>query len=224
MKKFLYLSVTAGLFCLLTACSETSSDTAQPPAAAIATIEAAADTQQSPADEAEPDNPQVNTTETEAARPEAESPKTDTVTYSYEDIYLSVTLPKTWEYQVKTKEEMEGEDSMLFCAIDFWPANFPDAVFHLGYQTQKLGICATGVTIEEFSLPNGLTGYRYTESIEDTLWLTIAFDREEEPAGQEHSGNYLISASPALSEWEQIAPDFEQILSSVQVGTAFSAP
>lgn len=198
MKKFLYLSVAAGLFCLLTACSETSSDTVRPPAAAIATIE--------------------------AARPEAEPPKTDTVTYSYEDIYLSVTLPDTWEYQVKTKEEMEEEDSMLFCAIDFWPANFPDAVFHLGYQTQKLGICATGVTIEEFSLSNGLTGYRYTESIEDTLWLTISFDRKEEPTGQEHPGNYLISASPALSEWEQIAPDFEQILSSVQVETAFSSP
>ena len=224
MKKFLYLSIAAGLFTLPTACAKTPSDTVPPPAVVTETGAAAPDTQQPQAGIPKTDNPQTDTAETETARPESELQKNDTVTYSYEDVYLSLTLPDGWDYQIKTKEEMEQEDSFLLCAINFWPSDFPDAVFSLGYQAQKPGICGTGVTIEPFSLPNGLTGYRYTESIEDILWLTVSFDTNEEKAEPDLSGTYLIQATPGLSAWEQISPEFEQIFNSVQVGAAFSAP
>lgn len=129
-------------------------------------------------------------------------------------MYLSVDIPNGWEYEIKTAEEMAMEDGVVTCAIDFWSAEFPDTVFELEYQT-FFGMCGTGVTIEEFTLENGLSGYRYTETIEDTLWLTITLSN---PSDNLSGGTYLISASPELTVWDTIQSEFEQILNSVWVG------
>lgn len=136
----------------------------------------------------------------------------ETVEYSYEDLYLSVDIPNGWKYEIKTAEDMVGED--VTCAIDFWSAEFPDTVFELSYWT-SFGMCGTGVTIEEFTLDNGLGGYRYTETIEDTLWLTITLSN---PSNNLSGGTYLISASPELTVWDTMQSEFEQILNSVWVG------
>lgn len=138
----------------------------------------------------------------------------ETVEYSYKDLYLSVDIPNGWEYEIKTAEDMEREDGLVTCAIRFWSAEFPDTVFELGYQTM-FGMCGTGVTIEEFTLDNGLSGYRYTEAIEDTLWLTITLSS---PSNNLSGGTYLISASPELTVWDTLESEFEQILNSVWVG------
>lgn len=153
----------------------------------------------------------------ESEIPEVSVPDVTPVTYSYEDLYMAVDIPEGWDYKIKSKEDMDKEDGLLMCAIEFWPEGDPETVFELGY-AEQFGICGTGVTIEEFTLENSLSGHRYTEKIEDTLWLTITFydpDRDVDKI----SGTYLIDASPELSVWEDIEPEFEKILESVWVGS-----
>lgn len=94
-------------------------------------------------------------------------------------------------------------------------SSIPGPVFELGYH-QRFGICGTGVTTERMELPDGRTGWRYSEimNTEQMLWLTIVFDRPEE---SEETGTYVLMASPELSVWEQIEPEFEGILESVRM-------
>lgn len=143
-------------------------------------------------------------------------PAESTVVCEAEDRYLSVSLPDTWEYRIKSEEDMEKEGGPEACAIDFWPEAFPEAVFEMGYW-QQFGMCGTGVTIEEIMLPGGLTGYRYSEEIENTLWMTIIFEQQD---NSKADGLYVIMASPELSVWEQIEPEFEAILDSVEISSA----
>lgn len=150
--------------------------------------------------------------------PEEETgePEKTIVTYEDGDKYLGVSLPDTWEYRIKTVEDMEKEDGLTICSIEFWPEAFPEMIFELGY-CEMFGMCGTGVTIEKMELPGGLTGYRYYEEMkeENTLWLTIIFDQ---PDNDRQNGLYAIMASPELSAWERIEPEFEKILDSVRIG------
>ncbi|MCM1155126.1 MAG: PepSY domain-containing protein [Roseburia sp.] len=150
-----------------------------------------------------------------AESPQAALSGNKNAVYSQDDLYMSVAIPTDWDCHIKTKEEFEKEDGMRLCEITFWPENNADTVFELSYET-SFGICGTGVTIEEFTLSNGLSGYRYTEEIEDTLWLTITL---QNPYIDMSGGTYLISASPELSVWESIQPQFEEILQSIWVGS-----
>lgn len=146
--------------------------------------------------------------------PEEVTETTETVEYSHDNLYLSVDMPNGWDYRVKTAEEMAKEDGLALCAIEFWAKDYPETVFTLDYET-SFGICGTGVTIEEFAWENGLCGYRYTEEIEDTLWLTITLRNPDDT----DSGTYCIMASPELAVWDVIQPEFEEILASVWVGS-----
>lgn len=139
----------------------------------------------------------------------------ETVEYSYQNVYLSITIPGGWDYKLRTAEDLAKEDGLTLCAIDFWPEEYPDTVFELGYEA-FFGICGTGVTIEDFTLSNGLDGYRYTEIIEDTLWLTMTLNNPDN--NLTGGGTYCISAAPELSIWDAVAPEFEEIVDSIWVG------
>ncbi len=138
----------------------------------------------------------------------------ETIEYGYNNLYLSITIPNGWNHKIKTAEDMAKEDGLIICAIEFWPEEYPEAVFEFGYMTSFIGMCATGVTIEDFTLSGGLSGYSYMEEGENHLWLTILFNN---PDGSISDGTYLINASPELSVWENIKPDFEKILDSVRI-------
>ncbi len=144
-------------------------------------------------------------------------PAGKTVVYGQDGLYLSIDIPAGWDSEIKTKEDMEKEDGMLTCAIDFWPEEYPDTVFEFGY-TPSYGICGTGVRIEEYTLPNGLGGYRYTETYnsENVLWMNITINN---PFDAMSAGTYLIQGSPELSVWENIQPEFEEILETVWAGS-----
>lgn len=148
------------------------------------------------------------------------SETSEEVEYSYEDIDLSLAIPDGWAYEIKTAEEMEKYDGTSICAVEFWKEDYPETVFTLSYES-FFGICGTGVTIEEFTLENGISGYRYTEEIEDTLWLTMTFRNPKDVAedGTYKGGTYCIMASPKLSEWDVIEPEFEEIVESIWVGS-----
>lgn len=145
--------------------------------------------------------------------------------YRYEDLYLSLDIPDGWDYEIKTVEDREKEDGLAVCSILFWPEQYPDAVFELSYLSTFLGMCATGVTIEHFTLPNGITGTSYMETIQDTLWMTLSLKNpmenlngEDLPEPSKSGGVYYIEASVDVSVWDEIEETFEYILESVWVG------
>ena len=140
------------------------------------------------------------------------------VIYEHEDIYLSVSLPDTWECGFKTVEDMEkeNEDDRIICSIDFWPKANPEAVFSLEY-CQQFGICGTGVTEERLELSSGLAGNLCYEKYqaENAMWMMFFFDRTDE---SQEDGIYIVEAFMELSLWEQAEPEFLKILDSVWVG------
>ena len=142
------------------------------------------------------------------------------VEYSHEDIYLSLTIPDGWDYKIKTAEEMEKYDGTTICAVEFWEEDYPETVFTFSYES-FFGICGTGVMIDEFTQENGINGCCYTEEIEDTLWLTMTFrnPKDVDEDGTYKGGTYCIMASPKLSEWDIIEPEFEEIVESIWVGS-----
>ena len=84
----------------------------------------------------------------------------------------TIVLPEDWEYRILSEEDLEKEDNLYSCAIRFWQKDYPEDIFVLGYQA-PFGMCGTGVTIDELKLENGITGWRYTEELDSSLWLTI---------------------------------------------------
>ena len=145
------------------------------------------------------------------------SETTEKVEYSHEDIYLSLDIPDGWDYKIKTAVEMEKYDGMSICAVEFWQEDYPETVFTFSYES-FFGICGTGVTTEKFTLESGISGYRYTEEIEDTLWLNMTFQNPEDvEEGVYKGGTYCIMASPKLSDWDVIKPEFEKIVESIWV-------
>ena len=75
-------------------------------------------------------------------------------------------------------------------------------------------MCGTGVTIEELTLPNGLTAWKYTEESDGVVWLTVALEYPQS------EGTYVFSASPEKTQWETYEAAFLEVLESVKVGTA----
>ncbi len=214
MKKITAGLLTAGLLFLLTACgraeAENAIDAKMEPRTEAA---AGAETEAEPPVEAKPEA--EIPPEADGAQQEAETPPARTVTYEQEGVFLSASIPDGWEYTIRTPEDTEQEDNGMLCAIDFWPESAPEAVFSLGYQPQKFGICGTDVTTEAFTLPNGMSGTMFTAVIDGSLWLTAVYETAE---SQNHDGTYLIMASPDVSVWETAEQDFLQIRDSVQVG------
>lgn len=148
-----------------------------------------------------------------------ESSECTAVEYSYQDFYLSVDVPDGWNYEIKTAEDRAKEDGLVVCSICFWPEKYADAVFELSYSSIRLGMCATGVTIEHFTLSNSISGTSYTETIEDIVWMTFILNNPYENLEDRPDGTYYIQASIDASVWDEIKEEFEQILDSVWVGT-----
>lgn len=142
------------------------------------------------------------------------------IVYETEAGCLSIMLPNTWDYAIKPEEDEEQKGGPADGDIAFWPVAFPEAVFEIKYWEQ-FGICGTGVTIEELTLSGGLIGYQYTENIENTLWITITLKQSEDSGMNDV---YVILASPELSVWEQIEPEFEEILDSVEIDSQKTVP
>lgn len=64
-------------------------------------------------------------------------------------------------------------------------------------------------------MQNGLSGCRYTEEMGDVFWMNITLNN---PDNNVSGGVYLLSATPALTDWEAVKEEFDQILESVWVG------
>ena len=99
-----------------------------------------------------------------------------TALYEFPEGSLSLVIPEGWEYEVQTKEMKAGKDGLVLCAIDFWPSEHPEARLEFGYWPDRIGMCGTGVTIEQVDFGGGLSAWRYTETIDGTVWITLIYD------------------------------------------------
>ena len=201
MKRKILISMLAVFvaICMLTACGN-SSNTAQ-------------DEEKQTAEESDGNGTELSGDGQEAAGEDEESISRN-VAYRSDEFYLSIGLPADWEYQILSEEDLEKEDNLYSCAIRFWQKDYPEDIFVLGYQP-SFGMCGTGVTIDELKLENGITGWRYTEELDSSLWLTITLNNPENDVS---GGAYLITASPSLEDWKVLEPAFEEILQTVWVG------
>ncbi len=131
--------------------------------------------------------------------------------FSHDSVYISMELPPDWEYEVKdfdeTQEEKEG-------GIIFGPNECEDLRYELYYHS-FYGICGTGVTIEELQLQNGTNIWRYSETIQGTLWRNIVFEFEKDA---EERGSYVLDYygdEKLLMEYEE---ELQEIIETVTVG------
>jgi hypothetical protein len=158
-----------------------------------------------------------NTETEESIESEETAIQEELIEYSENGLYLSIVIPDGWgwEYDIKTSEKMQKEDGLMTCAIEFWNEDYPDDVFQLGYMTEKLGMCATGVTIENYIMENGIYGTSFIEKYSEKVWLTITLNN---PNNNIQGGDYLVQGSPSISAWDNLETEFYQILSTAWVG------
>ena len=216
MKRKILRSMLAVMtsICMLTACGN-SSDPAEDTKSTDATESESMiqEEEKQTVEETDADGTTLSGDRQEAAGEDADSMSRNVV-YRSDEFYLSIGLPTDWEYQILSEEDLEKEDNLYSCAIRFWQKDYPEDIFVLGYQA-PFGMCGTGVTIDELKLENGITGWRYTEELDSSLWLTITLNHPENDVS---GGTYLITASPSLKDWKVLEPAFEEILQTVWVG------
>ena len=139
------------------------------------------------------------------ASPEGTSEPT-TARYEFPEGSMSLVLPEGWEYEVQTKEMKAREDGLVLCGIDFWPSEHPEMRLEFGYWPDRIGMCGTGVTIEQVDFGGGLSAVRYTEIIDGTLWLTLIYDHVGE---QPYS--FVLQGDIGEALWERYEAEITDI-------------
>ncbi len=135
-------------------------------------------------------------------------------------VQFSLSLPETWNYEIRSVNVNET----ITDTIVFWNIAYPDDTFTLSY-SPMLGICGTGVTSEEITLPYGnLSGWKNTEvyQTEQKYWVYITLSNPDIPL----QGNTLqLEASIPLTDWYTLESDFNRILETIQLHyTNFETP
>ena len=135
-------------------------------------------------------------------------------------VQFSLSLPETWDYEIRNVTISETTAD----AIVFWNIAYPEDTFTLVYAPVP-GICGTGVTSEEITLPDsGLSGWKNTEiyQTEQKYWIYITLSDPDVPL----QGNTLqLEAAIPLADWYTLESDFNRILATVQLQyTNFEAP
>ena len=127
-------------------------------------------------------------------------------------VQFSVSLPETWDYEIRGVTVYETVTD----AIVFWNIAYPEDTFTLAY-APMLGICGTGVTSEEITLPYGnLSGWKYTETLktDEKYWLFLTLSDPDVPI----QGNMLqLDATLPLADWEALESDFDTILNTIRL-------
>ena len=127
----------------------------------------------------------------------------ETVTLDGIASYLRLTLPEGW-----TWEQAGGTPEGTVYGL--YPKKDPAFKVELHYWPQRFGMCGTGVTFEDFSLPDGKTATLATEQIgEELMWTLILPESPDSFTVQFVASNALYEAHRA---------ELELLLSSLQQG------
>ena len=127
----------------------------------------------------------------------------ETVTLDGIASYLRLTLPEGW-----TWEQAGGTPEGTVYGL--YPKKDPAFKVELHYWPQRFGMCGTGVTFEDFSLPDGKTATLATEQIgEELMWTLILPESPDSFTIQFVASNALYEAHRA---------ELELLLSTLQQG------
>ena len=138
-----------------------------------------------------------------------------------DSVQFSLSLPETWDYEIRY---ITFENVTTTQAIVFWNIAYPDATFTLVYAPVP-GICGTGVTSKEITLPDSnLSGWKYTEiyQTEQKYWIYITLSNPDIPL----QGNTLqLKSTLSLTAWDALKADFNRILETVRLQyTSYETP
>ena len=127
----------------------------------------------------------------------------ETVTLDGIASYLRLTLPEGW-----TWEQAGGTQEGTVYGL--WPETDPAFKLELHYWPQRFGMCGTGVTFEDFSLPDGKTATLATEQIgEELMWTLIL---------PESPDSFTIQFVAPAALYESHQAELELLLSTLQQG------
>lgn len=113
---------------------------------------------------------------------------------------LSVTLPEGWDWGL-IADDTDGTAYVL--PVAFWPETAPELEVTLALYPGGIGMCGTGVTIEDVTLPGGLTATTYTEEIQGETWFTLIYaDLDGLPEGAALVASCCADAD-LWAEWEE---------------------
>lgn len=148
--------------------------------------------------------------EEQEIKEQEEEKKNEIVSYQYKNIAMSIELPPEWNYEVKTAKEMKKQDESKLCAIDFWLREKPELKFEFAYwPPHSLGLCGTGLTIEEVSFENGVSASKNTEESDGFIWLMLIYNMEQ------GKGNFAIDANIDKDLWEEYEDDIMKVFGMV---------
>lgn len=153
-----------------------------------------------------PQDDPTGTPSTDGGQPVAEPLTGDTAEYTSGYVDIAMTIPEGWRWEaVQTRDATEG--------IHFWKEADRALDFRLLCWTQGYGICGTGVTSEELTLPSGQKLWQHTEEMEGGLWLNLVFS--------DVPGSYVLQPVGETIDgaaWEAGREEVLTILNTVQLG------
>ena len=203
MKKLIPLLLILSL--LLAACGSVVPPAQSEPQAEKTEAAPAASTPSPSPTEAQPQEFELPVLGSESLPPVGELPTlgTEIVTLDGISSYLRLTLPEgwTWEQAAGTQEGT---------VYGLYPEKEPAFKVELHYWPQRFGMCGTGVSFEDFSLPDGKTATLATEQMgEELMWTLIL---------PESPDSFTIQFVASNALYESHRAELELLLSTLQQG------
>ena len=127
----------------------------------------------------------------------------ETVTLDGTDSYLRLTLPEGWTW-AQAAGAVEGT------VYGLWPEDDPDFKVELHWWPERFAMCGTGVTFQDYTLPNGQKATLAYERIgEDFCWTLIL---------PESPDSFTIQFNAPYALYEAHRAELELLLGSIQQG------
>lgn len=131
-----------------------------------------------------------------------------TVVFSYQYANMGLKLPADWEHKTILLDPADAPNDHF--GTEFWPEDQPALKIRLLYYVNSIGLCGTGVTIEDVSFNNGLTATQYCEGMQDNFWFCLIY--------HDTPGTYVVESTAPQELWDAYTDTIAAILESVTVG------
>lgn len=203
MKKLIPLLLILSL--LLAACGSVVPPAQSEPQAEKTEAAPASSTPSPSPTEAQPQEFELPVLGSESLPPVGELPAlgTEIVTLDGISSYLRLTLPEGWIWE-QAAGTQEGT------VYGLYPEKAPAFKVELHYWPQRFGMCGTGVSFEDFSLPDGKTATLATEQMgEELMWTLIL---------PESPDSFTIQFVAPNTLYESHRAELELLLSTLQQG------
>ncbi len=126
-----------------------------------------------------------------------------TVTLDGLSSYLRVDLPKGW-----TWEQAGGTENGAACRL--YPESDPDFTVELRWWQKGFGMCGTGVSFADYTLPDGRTATLATEGVGEELFWTLILP--------ESPDSFTIQYAGDKAAFETHRAELELLLGSIRQG------